>query len=438
MNKVKEKNISIFKERLNKLDVICLELIGEEFSAERKYKLKDNDNYLYNLSSTNLGSIIRRNGTMAKFFNYNPYTYENINNYFKLNNIDVELINKNPKKATERIEFKCLKHNEIFLRAWNVILHGSVGCGSCTGITNYTYKMICDLVKEKGVKFISPTYHKVHQDYEFKCSCGKKFIRRMDVFLYQNVTKCNSCFGITVNTYEGIRSELEHYGIELLSDIYKNNITNLKIKYPCGFVTERNIENIRRGNYQCPHCSKKGYKRDTERFYNEVRELVGNEYTFEGEYTICDAKMWVTHNVCKHRYQTTPHRFINAGARCPICVNSKSEASIAKHLKGKDIDFIPQYTFDELVGIKGGLLRFDFALKNKNNRLFLIEYDGEYHYEPIEGEERLKIQQEHDRRKDEYCKNNNIKLYRIPYWENDNLINIIEGILYEEGLHGQS
>ena len=67
--------------------------------------------------------------------------------------------------------------------------------------------------------------------------------------------------------------------------------------------------------------------------------------------------------------------------------------------------------------------------------LFLLEYDGEYHYKPIEGEEKLRNQQEHDRRKDKYCKDNNIKLYRIPYWEQDKLINKIDKILIEEGFN---
>lgn len=54
----------------------------------------------------------------------------------------------------------------------------------------------------------------------------------------------------------------------------------------------------------------------------------------------------------------------------------------------------------------------------------LIEYDGEQHFKPVEiwgGEEKLKIQQERDKRKNQWCKENNVRLIRIPYTEYDNL-----------------
>ena len=41
------------------------------------------------------------------------------------------------------------------------------------------------------------------------------------------------------------------------------------------------------------------------------------------------------------------------------------------------------------------------------------------------GQARLDRQQEHDRRKDEYCKLHDIDLLRIPYWEFDNIDKIL-------------
>ena len=73
-------------------------------------------------------------------------------------------------------------------------------------------------------------------------------------------------------------------------------------------------------------------------------------------------------------------------------------------------------------------LKFDFAVFKDNNLKFLLEYDGEYHYLPILGQVALDKQQEHDRRKDEYCKLHNIDLLRIPYWDFD----IIEEIIDEK------
>ena len=58
----------------------------------------------------------------------------------------------------------------------------------------------------------------------------------------------------------------------------------------------------------------------------------------------------------------------------------------------------------------------------------LIEYDGEQHYKIIDRDisnekkiKNLEAIQRHDMIKNEYCKNKNIPLIRIPYWERDDL-----------------
>ena len=83
-------------------------------------------------------------------------------------------------------------------------------------------------------------------------------------------------------------------------------------------------------------------------------------------------------------------------------------------------------TFPTLRGINNGFLSYDFYLKDYN---VLIEFQGIQHYEPISafgGEEQFKIQQEHDSRKRAYAKQNNIKLIEIPYWDFDNIEEILE------------
>ena len=67
---------------------------------------------------------------------------------------------------------------------------------------------------------------------------------------------------------------------------------------------------------------------------------------------------------------------------------------------------------------------FDCALFQNNRLIGLLEYDGEQHFKPVElwgGEEQLKIQQQRDKNKDEWCKENNIKLIRIPYTDYDKI-----------------
>ena len=65
--------------------------------------------------------------------------------------------------------------------------------------------------------------------------------------------------------------------------------------------------------------------------------------------------------------------------------------------------------------LNGGKLRFDFYLSELN---CCVEYDGEQHYKNP-----TTAQIEHDRRKNIYCKDNNMMLYRLNqyYFKDFNL-----------------
>lgn len=80
-------------------------------------------------------------------------------------------------------------------------------------------------------------------------------------------------------------------------------------------------------------------------------------------------------------------------------------------------------------------LPFDFAVYNNNNELLLlIEYDGQQHFKPVPfygGDSFLKETQIRDRIKTEYCNNNNIKLLRFNYLDdNKTILNTIINNIY--------
>ena len=113
--------------------------------------------------------------------------------------------------------------------------------------------------------------------------------------------------------------------------------------------------------------------------------------------------------------------------RCPECQYSVGEKKIEDYLKTYSITYIPQKEFKGLVGIKNGSLSYDFYLPDYNT---LIEYQGEFHdCDGGKGTKYMKskfpIQQEHDRRKKEYAKNNNINLLEIWYWDFNNIEEIL-------------
>jgi len=73
-------------------------------------------------------------------------------------------------------------------------------------------------------------------------------------------------------------------------------------------------------------------------------------------------------------------------------------------------------------------LSFDFYLSDYN---MCIEFDGEQHFKPVAyfgGDKRHEIQMKRDKIKNEYCKNNNINLIRIPYTKIKNITQILDNV----------
>lgn len=101
---------------------------------------------------------------------------------------------------------------------------------------------------------------------------------------------------------------------------------------------------------------------------------------------------------------------------CGCLSISHAERIMTEFLINQKFDFIPQYYFDELLGINGGILKFDFAIFKNNTLLCLVELDGEHHFRPVEffgGYPKFKQMNENDRLKYEYCVKHNINLIRI-------------------------
>lgn len=99
---------------------------------------------------------------------------------------------------------------------------------------------------------------------------------------------------------------------------------------------------------------------------------------------------------------------------------SKGERKVKKLLENKGILFEQEKRFGDCRNPKtNALLSFDFYLPDYN---LCIEYDGIQHFEETTWRhESLEDGQYRDSIKNQYCKDNNIKLIRIPYWDYDKL-----------------
>lgn len=101
---------------------------------------------------------------------------------------------------------------------------------------------------------------------------------------------------------------------------------------------------------------------------------------------------------------------------------SKFEDKILQILKENKIALQREKTFNDL---KSGLYRYDFYCPNINGYQVIIECNGRQHYEQTKYFQKTRkdflTQQEHDRRKISYAISHNIRIYCIPFWEEDNI-----------------
>lgn len=132
---------------------------------------------------------------------------------------------------------------------------------------------------------------------------------------------------------------------------------------------------------------------------------------------------------CGLEFKKQVTKIIHDNVSCPNSSSSKGERKIIDILRKYNIDFEKEYIFDDFISNNGFNYKYDFGILLNEELKAIVEYDGAFHYEPIEyfgGEERFEIRQRNDEIKDNYCKENNIPLIRIPYWDYENIEEIIK------------
>lgn len=93
---------------------------------------------------------------------------------------------------------------------------------------------------------------------------------------------------------------------------------------------------------------------------------------------------------------------------------------IKNFLESKNLKFIQQFKFSDCKFKTE--LAFDFYLPDINT---IIEYDGEFHYNIIIDINTFVNGKIRDTVKNIYCKNKNINIIRIPYWDFENIESIL-------------
>lgn len=104
---------------------------------------------------------------------------------------------------------------------------------------------------------------------------------------------------------------------------------------------------------------------------------------------------------------------------------SKGEQKIASIFSRARLNYKREVSFSDLKGATRPL-RFDFAVyDSKGNLKFLLDFDGQQHFQYTPFYHKSKIdfrkQLEYDMRKNKYCLQHKIIFLRVPYWDLEDL-----------------
>jgi DNA-directed RNA polymerase subunit RPC12/RpoP len=277
-----------------------------------------------------------------------------------------------------------------------------------------------------------------------KCPyCSKEYDVRLDHF--KNGGKCTNCCHSYENSFayyiqQELKEPLNKYwdwDENELNPYYISKQSHNKIWIKCDRIDYHedyyvSPAKFHRGD-RCPCCS-------THHGKVHPKDSFGALYVEK-------AKYWSTKNK-KSPYEVTPYscekyKFIcekcgkeferdlehlnrnDLGVVCINCNSSVLEKNTSKVLDEYNIEYHREYSYPNLNGVGNKLLRFDFYLPDYN---LLIECQGIQHeswQKTWTSKDKFERQLEHDRRKKEYTKQNNINLLEIWYYDINNIENIL-------------
>lgn len=311
-------------------------------------------------------------------------------------------------------------------------------CGCFKG-QKYTTEIFFERIK-KNPHYSDIIFHTKeikNAQTRLECECkidGYKWFPLAYKILSEN-SGCPKCGGNIKITHEEFVERIKKINPDILP-LGKYTNTNTKVDLlclKCGHKWSNTPFHLYAGE-GCPACAnqhKANLLKQDINVFKERMNVVNPTIKIIGEYKNSGTHIKCKCLKCNHEWSAIPSNLIK-GTGCPNCSISKGEYKISNCLDTLDVKYEIQKRFDDCKYKR--LLPFDFYLSDYN---LCIEYDGEQHFHPvafggISIEEAKKNYEEttiKDAIKNQYCKDNDIKLLRIPYTEFKNIDEILSKIL---------
>lgn len=366
-----------------------------------------------------------------------------IENYAKNNNI---ILLSKYENAKTTIKCKCAICGLEWTSKPYSFKHGTVCCRKChPPVPHLSQQEFEDRVKKINPHLkILGEYKGYNYDINFLCLKHNKE-RTLKAYNLLKPCGCDQCTSESMrnNSVKDPKVFLKQASEKLphVKIIGKYQHSNIPIKCYClkhKIEYETLPRYIVEGHGECPKCHRENVLKanhacalSNEEFVDRLKKCNPTIIPLEPYFTQL-TKIKVKCSLCGKIYMATPAVLMRGGDRCSECYKniSDGEKKVELYLTNHAITFEPHKRFAELRGLTNPL-SYDFYIPSKN---LLIEYQGEQHYKPVEvfgGEKAFITQQEHDKQKKEYAEKNNYNLLCIPYWDKDNIDELLDSYFYK-------
>lgn len=273
-------------------------------------------------------------------------------------------------------------------------------------------------VNEVGIEVLKVDKIYSSNDTIFKCTkCGYEW-KSSFWRVFNSKNYCPNCARKAPYTIKTLNSKLIPLGFVCLE--YSGKISSKSIIkcLKCDYEWETIPDNIIRNKRGCPKCANQ-VRIDTIEKANEVLKSVGKEFIECIEYGGGTHKISTFRcKKCGYTWSTNLKNVAYKEKGCKRCSPTLIEQYVINILEKNNINYIFQKKFENCKNER--ILSFDFYLPEYN---ICIEADGQLHYKAVKhfgGEEGLNIRKQRDNIKNKFCKENDIILLRIPYYEIEN------------------
>src|SRR5574341_470816 len=302
---------------------------------------------------------------------------------------------------------------KLLLRRWYSVIGSFAGLCFCgRDMKRKSSSEYHQLAEKRGFKWIGDKLPKNGRIKTlWQCKEQHQWLMRYNnIYSGQGCPFCSKSIRLMVKDYYDLANQRNFLWLD--KELPTNG--HVKTRWQCSDGHQWNAcyNSIKMGS-GCPFCAGRGPK------------------TFDDYHSLAKSRgfLWIDKDLPKnnrtlttwqcqrgHQWKARYHN-IKAGNNCPFCSDSRGETRIYRFLRSYYIYPERQKKFDECKDKR--YLPFDFFF-SLDNRLFLIEYDGEQHFMPTSnwyGRGRLEEVRRRDTIKNIFALKNGFILIRVPYTE---------------------